>query len=204
MIGVRPPRSRPPFNWRRFVHVLHRRHPRRARRPLALVSVAAQRLYLVERLHLAGDYPVSTSRFGAGSQWHSFRTPLGAHRVCAKIGGGCKPLTLFKGREAADKRVAVNPLATISRDDAVCTRILWLDGLEPGRNSGGYCDSARRCIYIHGTVDERRIGRPASIGCIRMRNGDVLRVFDALSVDSLVYVVGGRIAADRGKDRGED
>ncbi len=184
------PLNRPPFNWYRLARTLHRRYPSHAHLPLALVSIAAQRLYLVERLRLVNGYRISTSRFGSGSRWHSFRTPLGAHRVREKIGDGCRPLTLFKGRKPAGGRTALNPLATISERDAVCTRILWLDGLERGRNRGGCFDSARRCIYIHGTADERRIGRPSSIGCIRMRNDDVLEVFDALGVDSLVYIIG--------------
>ncbi len=188
---LRRPASRPRLNWHRLARRLRRRYPRRARLPLALVGVAAQRLYLIERLHLIGAYRVSTSRFGTGSRRGSLRTPLGAHRVREKIGAGCAPLTLFKARRAAAGRAAPNPLATISTHDAVCTRVLWLDGLEPGRNRGGGVDSASRCIYIHGTVDERRVGRPSSIGCVRMGNADVIEMFDVLRVDSLVYLVGG-------------
>ena len=156
--------------------------------PLALVSIAAQRLYLIKRLHLVGSYRVSSSRYGVGSLWHSLRTPLGAHCVREKIGADCKPLTLFKGRKATGQQAVLNPLATVSASDAICTRILWLDGLEVGCNHGGYFDSARRCIYIHGTADERRLGRPSSIGCIRMGNEDVLEIFSALNVNSLVYI----------------
>ncbi len=181
--------SRPRFKWEALVRDLHRRYPRRAHLPLAVVNVASQRLHLVEHRRLVADYPVSTSRFGVGSREHSFRTPLGAHRVRGKTGAGCEPLTLFKGRKETGARATLNPLATVSGGDAVCTRVLWLDGLEPRRNRGGCFDSARRCIYIHGTVDERRLGRPSSIGCVRMGNADVVEVFDALDEDSLVCLV---------------
>ncbi len=189
---ARGPLSRPRFKWETLVRGLRRRYPRRAHLPLAVVSVASQRLYLVERRRLVADYPVSTSRFGVGSKQHSFRTPLGAHRVRGKIGTGREPLTLFKGRRETRARATLNPLATVSKGDAVCTRVLWLDGLEPRRNRGGCFDSARRCIYIHGTVDERRLGRPSSIGCVRMGNVDVVELFDALAEDSLVCLIDGR------------
>ena len=182
--------GRPKSNWHRLVRRLRKCYPRRAQLPLALIDVCAQHLYLVESLHLIASYPVSTSRFGTGSCRGSLRTPLGAHRVCEKIGDGCKRLTLFEARAAVLKRVTLNPLATVSRRDAVCTRILWLDGLEPGFNRGGSFDSASRYIYIHGTMDERRIGRPSSIGCVRMNNDDVIKVFGVLEVDSLVYLIG--------------
>ena len=186
-----PPRfqDRPRFNWYRLARGLRGRYPRGRCRPLALVDVGVQRLYLVERLHLAAAYRVSTSRFGTGSRRGSRRTPLGAHRVREKIGYGCELLTLFRAREPVAGRASLNPLATISRRDAVCTRILWLEGLEPGVNLGGSFDSASRFIYIHGTVDERRIGRPSSVGCIRMSNADVVAVFGVLEPGSLVYVV---------------
>lgn len=147
-------------------------------------------MYLVKNMHLCGTYRISTSRFGTGSRQNSLHTPLGAHRVCEKIGEGYATLTLFRGRKAVEERAQLNPLATISRVDAVCTRILWLEGLEPGYNLGGCFDSRRRFIYIHGTVDERRIGIPSSIGCIRMRNDSVIKVFAALATGSLVYIAG--------------
>ena len=181
--------SRPPFNWARLTRALYRRYPPGADFPLALVSVAAQRMYLVRRMNLIGSYRVSTSRFGTGSLRNTLRTPLGVHRVYEKIGEGCESLTLFKGRQPVGENARVNPFATISDSDAVCTRILWLEGTESGYNLGGYVDSLRRFIYIHGTMDERRIGVPSSIGCIRMRNDNVIEVFDALSVGSLIYIV---------------
>ena len=179
--------GRPPFRWRRLVRALYRRYPHGVRLPLALVSIAAQRLYVVRGLHLLRSYRVSTSRFGSGSRCNSRRTPLGAHCVRDKVGAGGRSLAVFKGRVATGKYAKLNPLATIGINDAVCTRILWLDGLEQ-HNRGGYSDSARRCIYIHGSADERRLGRPASIGCVRMSNADVMEVFDTLSVGSLVHI----------------
>ena len=157
---------------------------------MALISVAAQRMYLVRRLNLIGAYRISTSRFGTGTLLHSRRTPPGVHRVSEKIGEACEPLALFRGRKATGEKAKLNPLATISGVDAVCTRILWLEGVEFGRNRGGCVDSRRRFIYIHGTVDERRIGIPSSIGCIRMRNDNVVEAFGLLDAGSLVCIIG--------------
>lgn len=106
-----------------------------------------------------------------------------------KIGEGQPLLRYFKARRTTNKIASVNRYATISKADTVCTRILWLGGLEPRINQGGYCDSERRYIYIHGTTDEKRIGRPSSIGCIRMKNLDVLKVFDTLQQNSIVYII---------------
>lgn len=133
-------------------------------------------------------YPVSTSQYGLGSVYGSYKTPLGTHAVVAKIGDGEPLLTRFVERRASGETVSLNPYATISRSDMICTRILWLTGLEPNLNQGGQRDSKHRCIYLHGTVDEKRIGRPSSIGCIRMRNQDVKELFDVLRVDSLVHI----------------
>ena len=105
-----------------------------------------------------------------------------------KIGEGEPLYRRFKARQATDKIAALNLYATLSSEDAICTRILWLAGLEPKVNQGGYYDSQRRYIYIHGTTDEKRIGRPSSVGCIRMKNKDVVEVFDVLDCNSIVYI----------------
>ena len=94
----------------------------------------------------------------------------------------------FKARRASGEIASLNRYATISSNDVICTRILWLTGLEPGINQGGQHDSKRRCIYIHGTIDEKRMGRTSSIGCIRMRNQDLTELFDVLQVGSLVHI----------------
>jgi len=177
------------INWYWQARRLRRAYPKSARYPLALVSVREQRLYLISGLHLCGRYPVSTSRYGIGAIQDSYQTPHGVHRVAAKIGDGQAVFRLFKARRPSAELATANRYATISRGDAICTRILWLAGLEAGVNRGGYRDSQKRFIYLHGTVDEKHIGRPASSGCIRMKNHDVIEVFNTLQQNSIVYIV---------------
>ena len=166
-----------------------RSYPQYARYPLALVDIRTQQLYLVKRLHLCGLYPVSTSRYGIGSVEDSYKTPQGVHRVAVKIGEGEPLYRCFEARRISGKIASLNPYATIGLEDTICTRILWLAGLEPRINQGGYHDSKRRYIYLHGTTDEKRIGRPSSIGCIRMKNLDVVEVFNILQKNSIVQII---------------
>jgi lipoprotein-anchoring transpeptidase ErfK/SrfK len=155
--------------------------------PIAVVSVPDQRLHLIDGPSAVRSYAVSTSRHGTGCAEGSHRTPTGVHRVCLKIGEGAAPGTVFRGREpvgrVADRRPA-------SDEDLITTRILWLDGQEPGLNRGGDVDSRRRYIYIHGTPHADRIGRPASMGCIRMTDADVVELFDALPEQAWVVILG--------------
>ena len=182
--------QRPHFDWLGLARSLYRRYPLHNRMPLALVALSMQRLYLIVRLHLLADFSISSSRFGAGCLLHFLRTPPGAHQVVDKLGDGAPLFSRFRFRHRDGTRAQLNPYATIGDGDAICTRIIRLAGLEKGRNLGGCFDSYRRCIYIHGTPDEKRIGRPASIGCIRMNNRDVCEVYQRLEIGSLVYVVG--------------
>ena len=130
-------------------------------------------------------YTVSTAANGLGNRVDSLKTPIGLHRVKQKIGGGEPPGMVFKARE---------PTGHISKnndnreEDEITSRILWLDGLEPGFNNGGVHDSYSRYIYIHGTSDEMRIGQPVSHGCIRMKNPDVIELFDEVLVNDLVII----------------
>ena len=181
--------QRPPLDWRASARCLYRRYPSHSRLPLALVIVPTQRLYIVRHFHILAGFPVSTSRFGGGCLADSLRTPTGAHHVVDKLGDGQPLMSRFRRRRRDGVQMRLNPFATISRGDAICTRIIRLAGLERGRNQGGRFDSYRRCIYIHGTVDEKRIGRPASIGCIRMRNRELCVVYDQLQIGSLVHVI---------------
>jgi hypothetical protein len=138
---------------------------------LLYVDVVAQRLHWLRERADAVQFPVSTSRFGVGCREGSNRTPLGLHRVEEKIGAGAAPGTVFVGRQACARPPA-------DGDDVISTRILWLSGLEPGRNSGPGCDSHDRYIYIHGTPHTGLLGTPASIGCIRMSDDDVVQLFE--------------------------
>lgn len=163
-------------------------YPEHAGGVVALVSVPQQRLFLYEQGARSAAYAVSTSRYGVGSREGSEQTPLGAHRIKRKIGDGAPIGRIFRSRvdTGQEARIVEEPRAT--NQDYVTTRILWLDGLEPGFNQGGEVDSFKRYIYIHGTHEEGLIGQPASHGCVRMRNADVVEVFDRLPLDALVLI----------------
>lgn len=141
-----------------------------------------QRLYLWE-LYPDGDmlireYPVSTAKNGLGEQSGSYCTPRGRHRIAEKIGAGQPMFAVFKTRVPTGE-IWSRELAAENPDrDWILTRILWLEGLEDGKNRGRQVDSHDRYIYIHGTDEEHLIGTPVSHGCIRMRNADVAELFD--------------------------
>jgi lipoprotein-anchoring transpeptidase ErfK/SrfK len=132
------------------------------------ISVRAQELTLKRGRKKLATYPVSTSRFGLGSKEGSMKTPTGRFRVEEKIGEGMPLGTVFKSRRPI--KATKKPLR---EEDLIMTRILWLDGLDP-RNANTHA----RFIYIHGTNHEENIGEPASHGCIRMRNADLVELFE--------------------------
>ena len=146
--------------------------------PKIHISVKKQELTLRSGRKKLAAYPISTSRFGLGSEEGSFKTPTGKFRVAERIGEGTPLGTVFKSRRPvkATKKM-------LRDDDLVMTRILWLDGLEPA-NANTY----ERFIYIHGTNHEGQIGEPASHGCIRMRNSDLVELFDRVGVDTQVMI----------------
>jgi lipoprotein-anchoring transpeptidase ErfK/SrfK len=148
--------------------------------PFIVVSVPDQRLALVENGLTLAQFPISTSKFGLGDRPRSYATPLGMMEVAAKIGDRAPLGAVFKGRR---------PTGEVLRPDApgrdpIVTRILHLRGLER-LNSGAF----GRGIYIHGTAEERTIGRPASYGCIRMRSRDVVRLFNSVAVGTKIAVM---------------
>lgn len=123
-------------------------------------------------------YPVSTANNGVGEERGSFRTPRGRHIVRAKIGAGQPENTVFVRRRPTGETWSPELGAKFPGRDWMLTRILWLSGCEPGFNRLGEVDTMRRYIYIHGSPDTAEMGRPGSIGCIRMRNRDILELFD--------------------------
>ncbi len=155
---------------------------------VAIVDVSDQELRLYVDGRLAARYPVSTAEAGTGSAAGSNRTPLGAHYVRRRYGAGAPAGMVFRARVPTGRIAAIEHRPRHIGEDLVTSRILWLAGLEPGRNQGPGVDSFRRYIYIHGTPEEGLIGRPASHGCIRLRNEDVIALFDALPVRSLVWI----------------
>ncbi len=144
--------------------------------PLIVVSVLLQRAAL--RLPTGpwhGPWLVSTADAGTGNEPASHRTPTGLHRVCERIGEGASPGTEFRSRIPTGR--VIQPGADSGTGDLILTRILWLDGLQPGVNE----HSRGRYIYLHGTNREDLLGTPASHGCVRMANADILHLFDLLA-----------------------
>lgn len=134
-------------------------------------------------------YAVSTARNGAGEMMDSECTPRGAHEIAEKIGAGCAADTVFVGRRPSGEIYSAELAARHPGRDWILTRILWLAGSDHGYNSGGERDSKARYIYIHGTPDSTTLGVPGSRGCIRMRNADLLELFEHVAVGTRVDIV---------------
>jgi len=155
------------------------------------VDLAAQRLDVCRGESVVGSYPVSTAARGAGESEGSEQTPRGLHEVRAKIGAGAPAGSVFVGRRPTGEICTPERVEAEPGRDWILSRILWLRGLESGHNRGGDCDSMRRFIYIHGTPDEASLGSPASHGCVRMSNADVIELFDRVEVGTRVEIVDG-------------
>lgn len=154
-----------------------------------VVSTVRQELYT---LNPSGDtldvYPCSTSKYGTGNRQNSNKTPLGLHRIADKRGEG-KPLgAIFKAKIYTGRQADIVQAPVSTGKDYVTTRILHLEGTEPGVNKGEGIDSFHRYIYIHGTPEEGLIGTPASHGCIRMKNADVIELYERVSVGTPVEI----------------
>jgi lipoprotein-anchoring transpeptidase ErfK/SrfK len=134
-------------------------------------------------------YSVSTARNGAGEQRGSFQTPRGRHIVRAKVGAGATANTVFVRRRPTGELWTPQLAAQFPTRDWILTRILWLSGTEPGRNRLGDVDTMRRFIYLHGSPDTVAMGTPGSIGCVRMRNSDIIELFDRVPVYTAVDIV---------------
>lgn len=134
---------------------------------------------------------VSTAKNGAGEINNSGCTPRGKHRIRAKIGAGCAENTVFVRRRPTGEVYSPALAAQHPQRDWILTRILWLTGCESGFNRGGHCDTLRRFIYLHGTPDSEPMGVPLSHGCIRMRNADIMRLFDAVTCGTAVEIFAG-------------
>ena len=147
------------------------------------VNISEQTVSLFEDNKFVKKFVCSTSRFGIGQIEDSNCTPLGLHRIAQKIGGGEPAGTVFKARE-----IIGHTSQPEFADAKITTRILWLEGLEPGFNQGGNVDSHARYIYIHGTGDQATIGRPASFGCIHLADADMISLFDLLPSGTLVWI----------------
>jgi lipoprotein-anchoring transpeptidase ErfK/SrfK len=154
-----------------------------------LVSLARQQLTVCDDAGRAlRSYPVSTAARGAGERNGSFCTPRGKHLIRAKIGAGQPLGAVFVARRPTGEIHSPELAAQHPGRDWMLTRILWLSGCEPGFNRLGEVDTMRRFIYIHGTPDTEPMGRPGSHGCLRMRNRDLVELFDLVPVYTPVEI----------------
>ncbi|MGZ8164228.1 MAG: L,D-transpeptidase family protein [Methylobacter sp.] len=152
------------------------------------ISISTQQLSIIENGQVLQIYPVSTAKKGAGEQMGSECTPTGWHKIRAKIGAGQPLHSVFIGRRPTGEIYNADQGRQYPQRDWILTRILWLGGLEPGKNRYGKVDSTWRYIYIHGCPDELMNGCPASHGCIRMKNADVLDLFNRVEAGIKVYI----------------
>ncbi len=146
--------------------------------PMIKISVRDQRLDLLSGEVVLASYPISTSRFGLGSEEGSMKTPLGRFKIGEKIGDGLPLNTVFRSRVPLAPEDPPPPT-----DDLVLSRILWLEGLEAHN-----ANTRDRFIYIHGTNHEEEIGEPASHGCIRMKNADLVTLFEQIPLGAEVLI----------------
>lgn len=144
-----------------------------------VVSVADQELALLKRGKVVKRFPISTSKFGTGDAVGSYRTPLGETFVSAKIGDGLPAGAVIKNRNATGEIVQPNAPGR----DTIVSRVIWLRGMD-----GTTANTRARCIYIHGTAEEKRIGRRASYGCIRMRSKDVIALYSLVHIGTHVRI----------------
>lgn len=152
------------------------------------ISIPEQRLDLLRDGQAVAHYTVSTAANGAGEELGSECTPRGRHRIRARIGAGCPVNTVFIARRPTGEVYTPAMGRAQPERDWILTRILWLCGCEPGFNRFGEVDTMRRYIYIHGVPDEMPMGKPASHGCIRMRNQDIIELFDVVEVGTPVRI----------------
>ncbi|MCS7214228.1 MAG: L,D-transpeptidase [Candidatus Calescibacterium sp.] len=151
-----------------------------------VISLERQKLYVIDGEKIVKEYQISSSRYGAGNEEGSFRTPKGIHRIYKKIGEGMPEDTIFVGRKP------VSPEEAQNIEDKISTRIIWLEGCEDGINKGKnekgvVVDTKERFIYIHGTPDD--INEPRSKGCIRMSKKDILELFDIVKEGEIVIIL---------------
>jgi len=153
------------------------------------INIPSQELYLYgDDNHIVRQFRISSARNGVGQKNGSFCTPLGKHIIRARIGAGQPINTVFVGRRPTGELYSPELGARYPGRDWILTRILWLSGCEPGFNRLGSVDTMRRYIYIHGSPDTVEMGKPGSIGCIRMNNADLLDLFARVDPGTEVYI----------------
>ena len=153
------------------------------------IQLTRQLLTVMDAGKPVQEFLVSTSRYGPGERFGSQCTPRGSHTVRAKVGAGHPPGAVFVGRRFSNEIYSADLARRYPDRDWILTRLLWLGGREPGRNRFGAVDSLRRFIYIHGTPDCEPVGVPFSHGCIRMRNTDVIELYEAIDTGTIVEIM---------------
>jgi len=154
------------------------------------VDVATQKMSVYEDEKCLRIYMISTAKKGVGELKGSEQTPRGLHIVRAKIGSGCLPNTVFVGRRPTGEIFNEAYRNKFPNRDWILTRIMWLSGLEINKNRLGAVDTMQRYVYIHGTPDDVVLGRPGSRGCIRMRNDQIIELFDQVPVGTPIIIKG--------------
>ena len=179
--------------------LIKNKFPKKIINKFILVNLIDQKLMMIDRLKVKNIYDISSSKFGIGNLNNSYQTPLGLHTINDKIGANMPINTIFKGRKTLDGGMTIEDLTKPEFihfkkkhfeefDDLITSRILWLKGCEEDVNLGGDVDTYKRFIYIHGTAHEQLIGQVASYGCIRMKNQDVIELFDLVDEGNFVYI----------------
>ena len=153
------------------------------------INISDQTLCLFAGNNVIKKYSISTAGNGSGEQMNSECTPRGSHFIREKIGADCAANTIFVGREPTGELYHSDLREQHPDRDWILTRILWLSGCEAGKNKGGNVDSYDRYIYIHGSPDDVDMGAPGSRGCVRMRNQDVIELFERVEIETSVNII---------------
>ena len=156
---------------------------------LLFVSIENQKMYRIQSKDIIETYDISTSKYGIGNQMGSNKTPTGLHKINSKYGHKTAVNGRMIGRVFYGQIAKIFSDTTTSKTDDITSRILWLEGLENGINKGDNIDSYKRYIYIHGTSEEGRIGIPSSHGCVRMKNKDVIDLFNEVAIGTFVLIL---------------
>ena len=153
------------------------------------ISLKHQQLFLIKNDSTIKKYPISTSKKGIGNQQNSFQTPHGLHTIKRKIGGDVPYGGILESREFKGEIATIITKKEKAPKDYVTSRIMWLQGEDLGINKGRKVDSYNRYIYIHGTPEEGYIGEPASHGCIRMKNKDVMELYNLVEEGTPIFIL---------------
>ena len=156
---------------------------------IIFVSIKNQKLYHIKNNRVINNFSISSSKYGTGNKNGSNKTPLGLHKIKEKYGEGVPINGKMVGRIFYNQIANIYKDTTESKTDDITSRILWLEGIEKGKNKGEGIDSYNRYIYIHGTSEEGKLGAPASHGCIRMKNKDVIDLYNKVEVGTLVLIL---------------